>query len=356
VNPRRSGDVRSAPPLAYRTRVEEELERFLRFQQERMASRAAEALAILDELATVLRAGGKRLRPLFAYWGHRAGGGADSPAVARAGAAMELLHTCAVIHDDLMDRSSLRRGEPTTFRRLAGSGRGGERLGRSAAILAGDLALTLADQLLASSAFPPDRVVLAFEHFNVMRTEAVSGQYLDLLSSQRHPGDEPGARRVARLKSGSYTVEGPLLVGAALAGASPAVEGVLRRYGGPLGEAFQLRDDVLGTFGDPSVTGKDGDTDVLQGKRTVLVAKAWQLGSAEVRRLIAERLGREDLTPAEVEEVRSAIRSSGALAETIALIDSLAAEAKASLRHPAIDADVAGALGDLADVVALRDA
>jgi hypothetical protein len=156
----------------------------------------------------------------------------------------------------------------------------------------------------------------------VMRTEAVSGQYLDLLSSQRHPGDEPGARRVARLKSGSYTVEGPLLVGAALAGASPAVEGVLRRYGGPLGEAFQLRDDVLGTFGDPSVTGKDGDTDVLQGKRTVLVAKAWQLGSAEVRRLIAERLGREDLTPAEVEEVRSAIRSSGALAETIALIES----------------------------------
>ena len=347
----------SAAALAegYRSRVEEELERFLRRQQDRMATRAPEALVLLDELVRVLRAGGKRLRPVFTLWGHLAAGGEDGPGIVRAGAAVELVHTCAVIHDDVMDRSQLRRGEPTTFRRMAGD-EAAERFGRSAAILAGDLALALSDQLLRETGFPPPRVLEAFDHFNRMRIEAVGGQFLDLLSAERSPGDEGGARRAAALKSGSYTVVGPLLVGGSLAGFDDGVKEVLTRYGLPLGEAFQLRDDVLGTFGDPSVTGKDRDTDIVEGKRTVLVAKAWQLGSPEVRRTLSERLGRPDLSADEVDEVREALRTSGALAETIALIDSLAGSAKAALSGAAFEGEVVRALEALADVVAVREA
>jgi geranylgeranyl diphosphate synthase type I len=283
-------------------------------------------------------------------------GAHDVPGIVRAAAAVELLHTFALIHDDVMDHSRLRRGTPTSFRRLAGEGPATEGFGRSAAILAGDLAQALADRLLAESGFEPDRLLEAFRHFNRMRVEAVSGQYLDLLSSRRSAGDEAGARRVAALKSGSYTVIGPLLMGAALAGGEHEIAAALAAYGRPLGEAFQLRDDVLGTFGDPVHTGKDAGTDILEGKRTTLVAKAWQLGSPEVRRLITERLGSGDLTPGEVDDVRAAIRDSGALAETIALIHTLAREATSALTGSGIDPEVVSALEALADLVAVRDA
>jgi geranylgeranyl diphosphate synthase type I len=184
----------------------------------------------------------------------------------------------------------------------------------------------------------------------------VSGELLDLLRARQADIDEAGARRVAVLKSGSYTVVGPLLMGASLAGGGEEVAGVLERYGRPLGEAFQLRDDVLGTFGDPAVTGKDRDTDIREGKRTTLVAKAWGMGTAESRRLLAERLGRPGLTSDEVQWVRDLIRSSGALSETIELIDRLSAQAKAALRSAPLPEEVLRALRSLADLVALRDA
>jgi geranylgeranyl diphosphate synthase, type I len=164
------------------------------------------------------------------------------------------------------------------------------------------------------------------------------------------------ARRIARLKSGSYSMVGPLLIGCALAGGRAAVSEALARYGVPLGEAFQLRDDVLGTFGDPARTGKDRDTDIREGKPTALVAKALRLGTPATRRLLVSSLGREDLTGEEVEEVRVAIRDSGALAETMELVSSLAVRAKAELLGAGIPAEVARALEGLADVVALRDA
>lgn len=368
MNLRPPADVATAPSASLPGLVDDELDRFLRGEQDRLSPLAPEALVLLDEVVRLVRAGGKRLRPLFAYWGYRAGGADDlipagdpadrtrTPAIVRAGAALELLHACALIHDDVMDRSPWRRGHATTFRRLAKAGVGGDRFGRSAAILAGDLALALADELLLTSGFPASRVLAAFSHFNRMRVEAVGGQFLDLLSPWRSAGDESAARRAARLKSGSYSVVGPLLVGAALAGAPEQIDRSLRLYGRPLGEAFQLRDDVLGTFGDPSLTGKDADTDLREGKRTALVAKAWQMGSPDVRALIAERLGRPNLSPGEVRELREAIRASGALAETIGLIDSLAGQAKEAVRASGIDSGIVGALEALADRVAVRDA
>jgi geranylgeranyl diphosphate synthase, type I len=282
-----------------------------------------------------------------------------------------MLHTSALIHDDVVDRAHLRRGEAASFRLLALMPEvdcGADRFGASAAILAGDLAHVFADQLLSESGFGPDRIQAARRHFNRMRTEAVSGQFMDLLeahsalaaSAEDVPGGEADAeqrsRRVAALKSGSYTVVGPLQMGAALAGAGRSLHRTLERYGRPLGEAFQLRDDVLGTFGDPAFTGKDCDGDIREGKRTTLVAKAWRLSTGKGRRLLADGLGRDDLTGGEVEAIRGVIRGSGALAETIELIEGLAARARLALGAGPFPEDAARALSGLADLVALRDA
>src|SRR5205814_2285461 len=252
-----------------------------------------------------------RIRPLFCYWGHRAGGGVDDDRIARAGAALELLHTSALIHDDVVDRSHFRRGRPTAFRSLArertqapvGGEEPDERFGRSAAILAGDLAQAFADELLAGSGFPPDGLLAGFGRFNEMRVQAVAGELLDVLLARRGEADEAAARRVASLKSASYTVVGPLLLGAALAGADASTQAVLAAYGWPLGEAFQLRDDVLGTFGDPALTGKDRDTDIREGKQTALVAKARRLADEPSSQILAERLGRSELSQDEVDAV-----------------------------------------------------
>jgi geranylgeranyl diphosphate synthase type I len=361
-----------APPVdAFRRQVDEQISRALAAMREDSLASGAGAMAMVDELARVLGAGGKRIRPTFCYWGFRAGGGVPGPEIARVAAAIELLHTFALIHDDVIDRSRMRRGVPTAYRALAEAHAGDEaqtasveHFGRSAAILTGDLAQALADRLLVDSGFPPHLILVAFARFNRMRIEAVTGEFLDLLAVNR-PGatepassDEDAVRRVAALKSGSYTVVGPLLVGAALAEAPAEVESVLERYGSSLGEAFQLRDDLLGTFGDPRRTGKDRDTDIREGKRTVLVVKAWRRSAADGQRLLGERLGRDDLSADEVEDVRVVIRNSGAVAETVALIDELASTAKRGLEssRALLPQEVVEALTRLADLVAVRDA
>jgi len=349
----------TVPSVSYLEEVDAELRAFVLARREQMARLAPEPVVLIDELSRTLAAGGKRLRPLFCYWGYRAGGGAATKGIARVGAALELLHTFAVIHDDVMDRSHLRRGEPTSYRRLAAEPEASEAqdpFGRSAAILAGDLAQALADELFVSSGFPPPRLLEAFRHFNEMRTQAVAGEFLDLLLARRGHGDETEARRVASLKSASYTVVGPLLVGGSLAAAEPSVVEALSEYGWALGEAFQLRDDVLGTFGDPAVTGKDRDTDIREGKQTALVAKARRLGGEGPSGAVLDRLGRPDLSADEIEGIRRAIRESGAVAETVGLIDSLAAKAVAALDDAPIAPEVASALRSLADLVALRNA
>jgi len=354
----------------YRASVDAELFAFLDDARIEVAAMAPDAVLLTDELVRLLRAGGKRLRPLFCYWGHRAGGGTGGAAIARAGAAVELLHTSAIIHDDVLDHAVQRRGEPTSHRALASRGDVAAPTGTAAAILAGDLAHALADRLLAESGFSPERVVAAFAHFNRMRVEAASGELLDVLWAKRTSGsieresvraggwwlDEASARTVASLKAASYTVTGPLLMGATLAGAPPDVLDVLRRYGRPLGEAFQLRDDVLGTFGDAVVTGKDRDSDLREGKLTTILAKAHRMGSRSARRLIEDRMGNWEMSPEDVDAIRDAMRTSGALAETLELIASLANRARSALSVGRLDAEARAALTSLADLVATRDA
>jgi len=231
-------------PQGFRERIDGVLLAFL-------ATRRAEAVEVdpraaepIDEIVRLLEAGGKRIRPAFCYWGYRAAGGAEGDAIWRAAAALELLHTMALIHDDVMDLEMERRGAPSLHVRgsHAAASRGHaapERHGEAVAILVGDLAAVLADHLLLEAGFPPERLAPALERYHLMREVTAAGQYLDLV------GADVDAGRVASAKGGAYSVEGPLLIGAALAGGTPQAEAALLAYGRPLGEAFQLHDDLV---------------------------------------------------------------------------------------------------------------
>ena len=197
--------------------------------------------ALVDELTRLLGAGGKRIRPAICWWAFNAAGGDAGEPILRACAALELLHTSALVHDDLMDRDDERRGVDSThvrFAKEAPVGADPDAFGAAAAVLVGDLALVLSEQLLRTSGFAGDRVGRAMSRFDRMRAEMAAGQFLDVSGAADR-------RRVRALKTGSYTAEGPVLIGAALAGAGVPAEGSLRVFGRLVGEAFQLRDDVL---------------------------------------------------------------------------------------------------------------
>jgi geranylgeranyl diphosphate synthase type I len=245
---------------SFRTRVDGALNTFLADVRAEMALVAPDALVPIDEVIRLVGAGGKRLRPAFCYLGYRAGGGSDGEPIERAAAALELLHTMALIHDDLMDRSSERRGVPASARHLADEARtrglsDPEHTGRSLALLAGDLAVVLADRLLLTSGFDAGVLVPALDRYHRMRTDMALGQCLDVAADA-----DPIV--VAALKGGSYTVEGPLQIGALLAGSSREVLAVLANYGACVGLAFQLRDDE-----------RDGDIPAVPGRVAQLIAQ-----------------------------------------------------------------------------------
>lgn len=271
-----------------------------------------------------LMAGGKRLRPAFAYWGYRAAGGTDSDEAVAAATSLEFLQACALIHDDVMDGSDTRRGLPATHRIFESLHRDGqwqgsaEGFGVGAAILAGDLCLSWADELLFTSGMPHDALIRAKAIYDIMRTELMAGQYLDLLEQSRASADVDRIRNVIRYKSAKYTIERPLHMGAALAGASDDIMTTLTAYGLPLGEAFQLRDDVLGVFGNPDETGKPSGDDLREGKRTALIGFTAEMSADSD--YVLERLGQPTLSDDEISTMCAIITDCGALARVEELI------------------------------------
>jgi geranylgeranyl diphosphate synthase type I len=294
------------------------------------AAEAPDAIEVLHTvIASLSAAGGKRLRPAFVLWGHTAGGGRiGEPAALHAAAAVELLHTFALLHDDVMDRSSVRRGRPTAHRSLAIDH--GQHLrdpswfGISAGILAGDLAHVWADAMFDRIDDEPVARLsarAARRLFTTLRTEVIAGQYLDLNVGCDPGADEVDAARIALLKSARYTATRPLQIGAALAGGHDDLLDHLARYGDATGMAFQLRDDVLGVFGDETVTGKSAADDLREGKRTLLVLRAMRLATESGRATLDDALGRADLDDTSVARCRDIIASSGALASVEAAVD-----------------------------------
>ena len=343
-----------------RNQVGRALDDFLARQRTRLGDISADMLPWLDAIAGLL-AGGKRLRPAFCYWGWRAAGGRDGPQIYAAAAALELLHASALVHDDVMDGSDTRRGAPSVHRRFAArhaerSWRGpAEEFGAGAAILIGDLLLAWTDELFHASGLPPAALRRGQPVLNAMRAEMICGQYLDLLGQSAGDGTVSSALRVIRYKSAKYTIERPLHLGAALAGRrSGPVTTAGTRYGIPLGVAFQLRDDVLGVFGDPARTGKPAGDDLREGKRTVLVAIARDRATAAQRELLDRRLGDRQLDDAGAEEIRSILVGTGALAECELMIKTSVAEALDALEDVPMDGGAKLALAELAVIATAR--
>ncbi len=351
------------PPIEradLRQRVDNALATFLRSRREWLAAIDDALLPVAEALESFVLRGGKRLRPAFAYWGYRGAGGADRDQVVASLASLEFVQASALIHDDLMDRSDTRRGEPAIHRRFATQHRRAgwvgtpDSFGESAALLLGDLCLVWSDEMLHGAGLDPDMVSRARPVFDEMRAEVTIGQYLDVLTQATGDYSIEQAGKVARYKSAKYTVERPLLMGAALADAPAAVRAAYSGYGLPLGEAFQLRDDVLGVFGDPGQTGKPAGDDLREGKRTFLVAAAYEATNEAGRALLARRLGDPGLDPAGVDQLREVITASGALDRTERRIATLTETALAALTGVDLDVESRQVLVDLAEVATRR--
>jgi geranylgeranyl diphosphate synthase type I len=346
-------------------------------------------------------AGGKRLRPAFAYWGWRGAGAADGPEIITAAASLELLHASALMHDDVMDGSDTRRGMPAVHRRFAalhrraGWASSADSFGTAAAILLGDLCLVWSAAMLRGCGLPLPALHRGLAVYEEMCTEVMAGQYLDVFEQARvAPVRQPAsegqavpetmmaavleapeattaavletapetapetaletALRVARFKSAKYTVERPLHLGGTLAGGSPELLAAYTAYGIPVGEAFQLRDDLLGVYGDPAQTGKPAGDDLREGKRTVLVALAGQRADRRQAALLAAHLGDPALSAEGVAALREVIAETGALAEVERMIDERLRRGLAGLAVGPVEPAAATALRELAVAATAR--
>jgi geranylgeranyl diphosphate synthase type I len=312
--------------------------------------------------------GGKRLRPAFAYWGWRSVSSKEASEidaqVLLLFSALELLHASALVHDDVIDGSATRRGRPTTHMRFAALHRdrqwrgAADQFGVSAAILLGDLALAWADDIVAGVDLAPDARSRVRRVWADIRTELLGGQYLDIVSEASAAESIASAMNVNAFKTASYTVSRPLQLGVAAAADRPDVHALFGEVGTDLGIAFQLRDDVLGVFGDPAVTGKPSGDDLRSGKRTVLLATAVELADKSdpaAAKLLRASIG-TDLTDDQVGELCGVIERVGALAAAEDQIETLTRRALSRLADAPIHAAAKTGLSELARLAANRSA
>jgi geranylgeranyl diphosphate synthase, type I len=325
----------------------------------RLTARDARLAPLAEQLAAFSE-GGKRLRPALLLLGFEASGGRTRSAVHGPALALELLHTCALAHDDVIDRAPTRRGRPTLHRAFATQHRDegweGEpaAYGDAVAILVGDLAFVHADELFLEASVPDRALLAAFRRFTTMREEVMVGQYLDLYAATSRTTDRELALRVASLKSGRYSVARPLELGAVLAEAPPELADGLRAVGEPLGRAFQLRDDLLGVFGTEASTGKSTSSDLAEGKRTLLVAEAAARLDPADRAELEAGLGDPTLDAARADRLRTLLIDSGARAATEAAIDDAVHAAERALGELTLPPAPAAALRELAGYVGVR--
>jgi geranylgeranyl diphosphate synthase, type I len=333
-------------------------------------------LVPLVEYSEKFLTGGKRFRARFCFWGWRAVAGLtpdDRPAhtdhpIFDLASALEVFHAAALVHDDIMDNSDTRRGEPSAHRFFeshhASNGFAGNasHYGNSTALLVGDLLLAWSDELLNAALLqlgPGHASDTTRSEYARMRSEVTLGQYLDIHeeAAWRHSPESSRfdrSLRVITYKSAKYSMEAPLRLGASLAGASPTQLDQLSAFGLPLGIAFQLRDDILGVFGDPEVTGKPSGDDLREGKRTVLIALAEEKMSPSARSVFADMLGDRDLTDEQIAIMQTTLHDTGAVERVETIISDSVQQAMAALRRAEISPEAATELGRLADAVTKR--
>jgi geranylgeranyl diphosphate synthase type I len=355
----------SGSQLGFKTEIDRALEDFL--------SEATAQLNAIDghltPVSSALRdflAGGKRLRPLFAIAGYVGAGGSQKPAhleaIYKASLSLELLQACALIHDDMMDGSDTRRGAPAIHKRFERehqerSGVGASQaFGNAAALLLGDLALVLSTQALNQSGINDAQLRNVNPIFDAMKVELMAGEYLDMHAGSRDDVSIDDALKIAMYKSGKYTIERPLHFGGALALATPELLAVYSEYGIPLGIAFQLRDDLLGVFGDSSITGKPAGDDLLEGKRTALIAHAFSALAPNDSATLKRSFGNRAASRGEIEMMRDLVNKSGAVEFIEKIIAEKTTLALAASRDQRISPEGQELLGELAIAATKRSA
>ena len=357
-----TGPSTSWDAQGFRAAIQSALDTFVEEQAERLAPLGSDAVRLLDAAHHAV-SGGKRFRAAFCAWGFRAVrpevDEAERQSLVRAAASLEVLHASALVHDDYMDASDTRRGRPATHKafenlhREHGWSGSPQQYGAAAAILLGDLLLSWADEMLRRCGLSHEVVADALTYFDTTRSEVISGQFLDVSLQARGESDVEQSMRVLRYKSAKYSIERPLHVGAALAGADRTTIDALGAFGLPLGEAFQLRDDLLGVYGDPEVTGKPAGDDLTEGKRTVLVALAVSRAPEPQAKRLDAALG-TTLSAEEVAELRRIIDDSGAHAEVERRIEALTASSLAALDDAPVTAEARRVLRELAAAATQR--
>jgi geranylgeranyl diphosphate synthase type I len=337
-----------------RTEINQVLAEFIRRENKNLAKIGPELNPVGDALEKFLLDSGKRLRPLFAYVGLIGGAAQPTKELVSAVASLELIHVCALIHDDVMDDSDIRRGAPSIHKsfekmhidnHLVGSA---AQFGVASAILIGDLALIWSAQMLHNSGISIQDLIRALPIYDEMRVELMAGQYLDVYEQSLGTQSIERSLKVARYKSGKYTIERPLHFGAALADAPSELMQIYSNYGLPLGEAFQLRDDLLGVFGTPNETGKPAGDDLREGKRTALLAIAQEKANSSQSAQLKKHIGDPDLTPAVISDLQQVIIDTGAASHIETMIEELTNTSLEALEHDGISPNGKRLLTDLA--------
>jgi geranylgeranyl diphosphate synthase type I len=306
----------------FKIKLDQELEKFLDKKWQESGQIDLQARRLVAVISDLILRGGKRLRPAFVHFAYKACGGKKDKAALYTSQAIEFFHTMAIIHDDIIDQSSLRRGKPTAHRIL----------GESGAILAGDLSFVFADEIFSTSPFKDRIIRKARKVYDSLRKEVIYGQYLDILAPKQKKVDENKIMKILKYKSGQYTIERPLHLGAALAEAPGKAFRVLSNYGLPLGMAFQIQDDILGMFGQEKEIGKPVDSDLKEGKKTLLIIKALEKLKGKEKRRFLSLLGDKHSRPHDLKWAREIIQKTGSLDYSRGLAENLIKKAKKAIK------------------------
>ena len=356
--------------------IQQEIDSFCDEKRGQLSEISDDLIPIIDYTQELLQ-GGKRFRALFAYWAWAAAlpkGSNASELIEQANgivgiaSALEIFHAAALVHDDLMDQSDTRRGKPAIHKRFENmhveKGFLGEpeRFGQSGSVLVGDLMLNWSSEVFGAavtSAPSAEIETNCRNEFSKMRFEVMAGQYLDVLEENAAPLRSLAdavtmAEKVMLYKTAKYSLEAPLLIGASFAGADENTLRGFSNFGIPLGLAFQIRDDILGVFGDPEVTGKPAGDDLREGKRTVLVALTLQNSSTSIARIFNDLLSERDLEAEQIEFMQQTIRDSGALEKTERMMQEYGDRALEVLETLDLEPVAKGKLQDLAEKVISR--
>ena len=328
--------MKSVDLSAARVEINSSLERFVIRESQLLNGIGNELEIATSAMSRYILGSGKRLRPLFAYVGYLGTQNQLNQSLITAFSSLELIHVCALMHDDLMDSSDTRRGVPSLHREFENYHRSNgltgraDQFGAATAILLGDLALVWSAKMFHQSGIKNEELINSLEIYDELRVELMAGQFLDINEQTLSTSSIERSMKIARYKSGKYTIERPLHFGAALGGRKDLFE-AYSNYGLPLGEAFQLRDDLLGVFGESEITGKPTGDDLLEGKRTALIAKTFELANASQAMALSMVLGKRDATLESIERAKSIIIETGAQKFVEQMITDLSEQAHSAI-------------------------